>query len=149
MRITTRGRYALRASLALVRIQNLLPSARLTDPGEYAPVSINQISEEEQISSVFLEQIFFKLRKAGIVSSVRGPGGGFLFAKSPGTITLKEILDAAGEELDVTDCDKNAKTCKISGKKCSSHAVWEDVTKILDNYFSTVTLSMVIERNLK
>jgi len=146
MRITTRGRYALRASLALVRMQNFLPSARLTDVSKHSPVSINQISEEEQISSVFLEQIFFKLRKAGIVTSVRGPGGGFLFAKSPDVITLKEILEAAGEELDVTDCDKNAKTCKITGENCSSHAVWEDITKILDNYFSKITLSMVINR---
>ena len=137
MRITTRGRYALRASLALVKFHNL-----------GSPVSVNQLSGEEQISSVFLEQIFFKLRKAGLVNSVRGPGGGFLFAKSPELITLKEILEAAGEELDVTDCDKNAKTCKLTGKKCSSHVVWEDVTRFLDEYFSKITLSMVIARGI-
>ncbi|MCL1928921.1 MAG: Rrf2 family transcriptional regulator [Treponema sp.] len=149
MRITTRGRYALRASLALVRIQNLLSYNKLSGVSEHSHISINQISEEEQISSVFLEQIFFKLRKAGIVTSVRGPGGGFQFAKSPDTITIKEILEAAGEELNVTDCDKNAKTCRVTGKRCSSHAVWEDVTKILDNYFSKMTLSMVMDRNTK
>jgi len=137
VRITTRGRYALRASLALARLYS-----------QDTPVSISQLSEEEQISSVFLEQIFFKLRKAGIVSSVRGPGGGFKFAKSPDLITVKEILGAAGEELDVTDCDKNAKTCRITGKRCSSHVVWEDVTKILDDYFSTITLAMVMARGI-
>ncbi|MDR2068937.1 MAG: Rrf2 family transcriptional regulator, partial [Spirochaetaceae bacterium] len=95
MRITTRGRYALRASLAL---------ARLGKDG--SPVSINNLSEEENISSVFLEQIFFKLRKAGIVSSVRGPGGGFCFAQPLDQLTIKKILDAAGEELNLTTCDK-------------------------------------------
>ena len=135
MRITTRGRYALRASLALARFHDL-----------GSPVSINQLSEEEQISSVFLEQIFFKLRKAGIVNSIRGPGGGFLFARPPDKITVKEILEAAGEELDVTDCDKNAKTCQITGKKCPSHSVWEDITKMLGEYLSKMTLSMVMAR---
>ena len=137
MRITTRGRYALRASLAL---------AKLHDLGY--PVSINQLSEEEQISSVFLEQIFFKLRKAGIVNSIRGPGGGFQFAISPEKISLKEILEASGEELNVTDCDKNAKTCKTTGKRCSSHTVWKDITKMLDDYFSKMTLAMVIARKI-
>ena len=135
MRITTRGRYALRASLALARFYNL-----------NTPISINQLAEEERISSVFLEQIFFKLRKAGIVTSNRGPGGGFRFAKSLDKITLFEVLEAAGEELDVTDCDKNAKTCKNTGKRCTSHCVWEDVTQILDDYFSKTTLAAVLER---
>jgi Rrf2 family iron-sulfur cluster assembly transcriptional regulator len=138
MRITTRGRYALRASLAL---------ARLYDPG--SPVTINQLSEEEQISSVFLEQIFFKLRKAGLVSSARGPGGGFQFTVPPDKITLKEILEAAGEELDVTSCDKNAKACNATGKRCSSHAVWEDITKMLNEYFSTMTLATVMARKIQ
>ena len=135
MRITTRGRYALRASLALARLQN-----------EKSPITINQLSEEGKISSVFLEQIFFKLRKAGIVNSVRGPGGGFQFAKTPDKITLLEILEAAGEELDVTECDKNAKACDITGKRCPSHSVWEDVNTILKDYFSKITLAKVLER---
>ena len=89
MRITTRGRYALRASLAL---------AKMSKNGE--PISINTLSEEENISSVFLEQIFFKLRKAGIVSSVRGPGGGLCFAQPLDKLTVKAIMDAAGEDLE-------------------------------------------------
>jgi Rrf2 family iron-sulfur cluster assembly transcriptional regulator len=108
-------------------------------------VSINQLAQEEQISPVFLEQIFFKLRKAGIVSSVRGPGGGFQFAKTPEELTLREILEAAGEELDVTDCDKHAKVCEKTGVRCASHSVWEDITRILKNYLEKTTLSMVID----
>jgi len=135
MRITTRGRYALRASLALVRMQN-----------GNAPISISELSDEEKISPIFLEQIFFKLRKAGIVSSVRGPGGGFQFAKSPEEITLLEILDAAGEEIDVTECDKNAKACTITEKRCPSHTVWEDVSGLLKEYFDKMTLAMVMKQ---
>jgi len=84
MNITTRGRYALRASLAL---------AKMGTNGE--PVSISSLSEKENISSVFLEQIFFRLRKAGIVTSIRGPGGGFCFAKSLNELTVRQIKEAA------------------------------------------------------
>jgi Rrf2 family iron-sulfur cluster assembly transcriptional regulator len=111
-----------------------------------APVSINHLSEEEQISSVFLEQIFFRLRKAGIVSSVRGPGGGFCFARPLDRLTLKEILEAAGEELNVTDCDKRAKACENRKSRCNAHLVWEDVTRLLNQYFEGITLASVLER---
>jgi Rrf2 family iron-sulfur cluster assembly transcriptional regulator len=133
MRITTRGRYALRATLAL---------AILGKSG--APVSINNLSEKEDISSVFLEQIFFKLRKAGIVASVRGPGGGFCFAKPLEKLTVKEILDAAGEELDLISCDKQVQNCERIGG-CLAHSVWTDVTQIVNNYFKSKTLSSLLE----
>jgi len=137
MRITTRGRYALRSVLTLAKLQ---------DSG--SPVSINQLAEMEQISSVFLEQIFFKLRKAGIVGSVRGPGGGFQFARPLEKITVYEILDAAGEEMNVTECDKHAKTCEKLGVRCLSHPVWEDVTKLLIKYFRSINLSTALARGL-
>ena len=134
MRITTRGRYALRASLAL---------AKLGKNGE--PISINTLSEEENISSVFLEQIFFKLRKAGIVSSVRGPGGGFCFARALNELTVKELLDAAGEDLSVTPCDKHQEGCdRISG--CLSHQVWVETTALVNDYLRSLTLASILER---
>ncbi|MDR3166952.1 MAG: Rrf2 family transcriptional regulator [Treponema sp.] len=135
MRITTRGRYALRASLAL---------AKLGQDG--SPVSINSLSEQENISSVFLEQIFFKLRKAGIVSSVRGPGGGFCFARPLDTLTIKEILEAAGEELDIISCDKHIENCSRIGY-CLSHKVWTDVTNLVNDFFKSVTLASILEKN--
>jgi Rrf2 family iron-sulfur cluster assembly transcriptional regulator len=136
MRITTRGRYALRASLAL---------AKLGKDG--TPVSINNLSEEENISSVFLEQIFFKLRKAGIVTSVRGPGGGFCFAQPLDKLTIKEILDAAGEDLDMVVCDKDIPDCERIGW-CLSHAVWTDVTRVINDFFSNITLASILEKNI-
>jgi Rrf2 family iron-sulfur cluster assembly transcriptional regulator len=135
MRITTRGRYALRACLAL---------ARLSKDG--SPVSINSLSEEENISSVFLEQIFFKLRKAGIVGSVRGPGGGFCFSKPLESITAKEVLDAAGEDLTVTLCDKHEEDCdRISG--CVSHKIWIEVTGLVNEYLRKITLASMFEQD--
>jgi Rrf2 family iron-sulfur cluster assembly transcriptional regulator len=111
-----------------------------------SPVSINTLSEEEDISSVFLEQIFFKLRKAGIVSSVRGPGGGFCFARSLDTLTIKDILDAAGEELDMISCDKHIENCDRVGY-CLSHQVWIDVTNLVNNFFNSVTLASILEKH--
>lgn len=134
MRITTRARYALRASLAL---------AKLGIDGK--PVSINSLSEEEKISPVFLEQIFFRLRKAGIVSSTRGPGGGFCFVRNLNELTVKQILDAAGENLNVTFCDKRKDDCERLGE-CLSHGVWTEVTGMVQNYFSNLTLSSILEK---
>jgi Rrf2 family iron-sulfur cluster assembly transcriptional regulator len=133
MRINTRGRYALRASLAL---------AKLETSGN--PVSINQLAEMENISSVFLEQIFFKLRKAGIVKSMRGPGGGFNFEKPLDKLTLKEILDAAGEELDITTCDKRTDCGRVGD--CLSHFVWLELGQMINDYFAQLTLASVMEK---
>jgi Rrf2 family iron-sulfur cluster assembly transcriptional regulator len=134
MRITTKGRYALRASFAL---------AKLGKSGD--PISINTLSEEENISSVFLEQIFFKLRKAGIVSSVRGPGGGFYFARPLDKLSVKEILDAAGEDLSVSLCDKHKGDCdRIGG--CLSHRIWVEMAELVNNYLRGLTLASILEK---
>jgi Rrf2 family iron-sulfur cluster assembly transcriptional regulator len=134
MRITTRGRYALRASLALAKMGN-----------SGNPVSINQLSEIENISPVFLEQIFFKLRKAGIVKSMRGPGGGFNFEKPLDQLTVKEILDAAGEELNITSCDRRTENCGKVGE-CLSHQVWLDLSQMVNDYLAQLTLASVMEK---
>jgi Rrf2 family iron-sulfur cluster assembly transcriptional regulator len=132
--ITTRGRYALRASLALTK---------LGAQGE--PVSINNLSEKENISPVFLEQIFFRLRKAGIVSSIRGPGGGFCFAKSLDELTVKQILQAAGENLELVFCDKASDNCDRIGE-CLSHCIWVEVNQLVKNYFAGITLSSILSK---
>ncbi|MDR2495013.1 MAG: Rrf2 family transcriptional regulator [Spirochaetaceae bacterium] len=132
MRFTTRGRYALRATLAL---------AALGKDG--FPVPIHTLSEHERISSVFLEQIFCKLRKAGIVSSVRGPGGGFFFTRPLDTLTVKAILDAAGEDTEKVCCDKNLTTCDRIGA-CLSHRVWEEVIALVNTFFTNVTVASLL-----
>ena len=132
MRITVKGRYALRAALAL---------AEMSKNGK--TISINTLSQAEDISSVFLEQIFFKLKKAKIVRSVRGPGGGFAFARSLDSISVREIFFAAGEELDVLPCDRSLEDCdRISG--CICHKLITSATDLINKYFSEVTLKMLL-----
>ena len=134
MRITTRGRYALRACLAMAKLG-----------AGNGPVSINYLSEQENISSVFLEQIFFKLRKAGIVSSIRGPGGGFRFAQPLKKLRVKQILEAAGENLDIVFCDKRNDYCGKVGE-CISHQVWVDLNELVKKYFDSITLASILEK---
>jgi Rrf2 family iron-sulfur cluster assembly transcriptional regulator len=133
MRITLKGRYALRAMVAL---------AEMGKNGEM--VSISSLSEAEDISSIFLEQIFFKLKKAHIVKSVRGPGGGFAFDRPLDSVTVQEILDAAGEELSMKFCDKNVKDCERMSE-CISHKVFASVSDRIDEYLRSITLKKILE----
>jgi Rrf2 family iron-sulfur cluster assembly transcriptional regulator len=135
MRLTTRGRYALRASVALALASK-----------EGNPVSISNIAEQEEISSVFLEQIFFKLRKAGIVNSVRGPGGGFCFAQPLNDITISKILEAAGESVALTPCLENPATCN-KHETCIVSPVWMDLFGMVNGYFDNITIASIVEQN--
>ena len=113
MRITTKGRYALRAVLALAQASI-----------EGKPVSIKTISTQEDISAEFLEQIFFKLRKAGVIRSVRGPGGGFFFAQPLEKITLLDIIEASGEGVGISPCACGKKSCDRQDD-CPAFGIWQ------------------------
>jgi len=133
MRITTKGRYSLRAAIAL---------AEMSKNGEM--VSINSLSEAEDIPAVFLEQIFFKLKKAGIVKSTRGPGGGFAFNRQLDSITIKELFDAAGEELSMMLCDRHNAECeRISS--CICHKVLSAVTDTVNEFLGKLTIQAILE----
>ena len=135
MRFSNQSRYALRATLALAKSGK-----------DGSPVSINNLSEQEQISAIFLEQIFFKLRKAGLLSSVRGSGGGFYFTRPLDKVTLKEILDAVGEDIDTISCDKhNNRDCQRMND-CLSHRILLEMTNILNDFLKNVTLASVLEK---
>ena len=133
MRITTKGRYSLRAVIAL---------ADMSKNGEM--VSINSLSEAEDIPAVFLEQIFFKLKKAGIVKSTRGPGGGFAFNRPLDSLTVKELFDAAGEELTLMLCDRQKTDCDRMSV-CICHKVLAAVTDTVNNFLGGLTIQAVIE----
>ena len=113
MRITTKGRYALRAVLSLARVSI-----------EGRPVSIKSISEKEDISAEFLEQIFFKLRKAALIRSVRGPGGGFFFARPLDQITLLDIIEASGEGMGISPCACGKKAVCDRKSECPAFDIW-------------------------
>lgn len=130
MRVTTKGRYALRATMALAA-----GSSRET------PISIKTVSEREDISQEFLEQIFFRLRRAGIISSVRGPGGGFYFARPVEEISLLEILDASGESLGIAPCVcGKGDECSRSGS-CKAEGVWGALDAKLRDYARGLSLA--------
>ena len=133
MRVTTKGRYALRA------ITNLAMAS------SDKPIPIKQIAGQESISPEFHEQIFFKLKKAGIISSVRGPGGGFVLEKDPGSISVKEIFDAVGEGLEITPCT-GEEDCDRKDD-CVVHGVWAEASSHIVGYFEGLTLKRVIEMN--
>ncbi len=133
MRITTKGRYALRATLAL---------ARLSDGQK--PISIKTISEVEAISPEFLEQIFFRLRKSGMISSVRGPGGGFFFSKALDKINLKDILEASGEGLGIAPCICGKKSDCEREDDCVAGAVWRSLGNHMDSFLEGQTLAAML-----
>jgi len=91
-----------------------------------------------------LEQIFFKLKKAQIVKSVRGPGGGFSFDRPLDSLTVGEILSAAGEDLSLRLCDRSAANCERMSE-CRSHKVFASVSDKINNYLNSVTLKQVLE----
>ncbi len=133
MRVTTKGRYALRAVLAL---------ARSSENG--SPVSIKTISERERISPEFLEQIFFRLRKAGVINSVRGPGGGFYFARPLGEITLEAILESSGEGLGIAPCVCGKESDCDRRKDCAAGMIWREMDSHLRAFASGRTLEDMV-----
>lgn len=135
MRITTKGRYALRAVYTLAMT------------AKNKPVSIRELAEKEDISPEFLEQIFFRLKKTGMISSTRGPGGGFRLNKSPQKISLYDILEASGEGVQFTPClspEPNGSSCdKVN--ECVAHKIWEKASNHIKNYFDDISLQSIID----
>jgi len=134
MRITTKGRYALRAVLQL--------SMQAKDK----PVSIRTLSELEDISAEFLEQIFFRLRKSGLISSTRGPGGGFQLVRSLDQITIAEIFEAVGEELHFSPCTLDDGNPCEREPYCPAHSFWEHTYSMFRVYFQQITLEDVVQK---
>ena len=138
MRITTKGRYALRAILYLIHCS------------EDKPVSIKTLSEHTQLSPEFLEQIFFRLRKANIITSTRGPGGGFRFEKAASEVSVNDIFNAVDEGYHVAPCTEEdpekAINCEYAGN-CVACDFWQYTNDIFIEYFSTISLQDVLDKN--
>ena len=110
------------------------------------PISIKTIAADEGISPEFLEQIFFKLKKSGIISSVRGPGGGFVLNRKPAEVTIKDILDAVGEPTFPAPCmDPNdPERCSRSGT-CKITRTWQRFNEVINDFLSGLTLKDILE----
>ena len=136
MRLTTKGRYGVRAVLNLA--------------AAYAnrPISIKTIAGQEGISPEFLEQIFFRLKKSGIISSVRGPGGGFILTKKPGEVSIKDILDAVGEPTFPTPCTDPDDPDRCERKEnCRITHTWQRFNDVINDFLAGLTLKDILEEN--
>ena len=134
MKLTTKGRFAVTA---------LLDVALAKDSG---PVSLSAVAERQEISLSYLEQLFGKLRRFGLVNSVRGPGGGYSLAKPMSEITVADIVVAVDEPMDARQCE-GKEDCK-GGHKCMTHHLWMDLNRKMFSYLSSVSLAdLVREQN--
>ena len=132
MKLSTKGRYGVTAMMDLA----------IND--ETGPVTLADISQCQGISLSYLEQLFAKLRKHGLVDGVRGPGGGYRLARPANEISVAQIIMAVDEQVDVTRC-KGQGDCQ-GGERCLTHELWSNLSKRLHEYLSSVTLASFVER---
>ena len=132
MRITTRGQLAVSAMTDLAMRQNT------------GPVALSTISARQGTSLSYLEQLFSALKRAGLVSSVRGPGGGYILAVSADEISIAQIIAAAEDKLDATQCSSKA-NCH-NGAPCLTHDLWENLNKTINDYLGSVTLQHILDQ---
>ena len=134
MKLSTKGRYAVMAM------------ADIASQASEEPVSLAAIAERQRISQEYLEQLFMKLRKSGIVESARGPGGGYRLTRDPEEIRISEIVMAVDEPLQVTRCSGDAIEGCVDGHKCLTHDLWSALGRQIYSFLSAVTLGDVINR---
>lgn len=132
MRLTTKGRFAVTAMIDLA--MNAQNNA----------VKLNAISERQYISLSYLEQLFSKLRRAGLVESIRGPGGGYILGRAADEINIAQIITAAEDRLDATLCS-GKENCR-GGAPCLTHHLWENLNHTINNYLSSVTLASLLQQ---
>jgi Rrf2 family iron-sulfur cluster assembly transcriptional regulator len=132
MRLTTRGRYAVTAMVDLAL------------HGADGPVTLAEIAKRQRISLAYLEQLFARLRKHGLVCSIRGPGGGYKLAAAGLDIAVVDIVDAVDESLDATRCGGGS-DCQ-DGRTCLTHELWSDLSSRIHAFLKGVTLGQIIGR---
>jgi Rrf2 family iron-sulfur cluster assembly transcriptional regulator len=107
------------------------------------PVSLADISSRQDISLSYIEQLFAKLRKQGLVDSVRGPGGGYLLSRDRKDIFIAQVVDAVDESLDSTQCKEKAGCLK--GERCLTHHLWHDLSQQIHGFLSSISLNDLVQ----
>ena len=138
MRLSTKGRYAVMAM------------ADLAKRGEGArAVTLADIAQRQDISLPYLEQLFARLRRSGLVKSVRGPGGGYRLARTAAETPVSEIVTAVEEPLEAVRCTSGSVGCMPGGARCLTHDLWDDLGRHIHDYLASVTLEDVISGRLR
>lgn len=130
MRLTTRGQYAVSAMVDLSRHQ------------AEGPVTLSRISRRQYISLSYLEQLFRRLRENGLVSSIRGPGGGYLLGRAANEISVADVIRAVDEPIRTTVCRDAMPGCR-NGKRCATHNLWISLREHIFRFLDVVTLDDV------
>lgn len=137
MRLSTKGRYAVMAMVDLAA----------TSQG--SPIALADIAERQEISLSYLEQLFAKLRKGGLVKSVRGPGGGYLLAHPADETRVSDIILAVDEPIRTTRCANGTpQGCRTNRSRCLTHDLWEELGNQIHMYLSSVTIADVVDRRI-
>jgi len=134
MKLTTKGRYAVTAVLDLAFHQ------------ENGPVSLADISQRQGISLSYLEQLFSRLRRNDVVTSTRGPGGGYSLARSGNEISMAQIINAVDESYDATSCGGEG-TCSGDNYQCLTHDLWQELSQEIHGFLNGITLEEMKSRN--
>lgn len=138
MKLSTKGRYAVMAMVDLsTRSRN-------------QPVTLSDIASRQEISLSYLEQLFSKLRKGGLVTANRGPGGGYRLAHEPNAIRISDIILAVDEPISATRCVKGSSKGCIArdGTRCQTHDLWDELTRQIYLFLSSVTIEDVTEKRV-
>lgn len=133
MKLTSKGRYAATAVLDVAL------------HGANGPVSLIDISQRQDISLSYLEQLFAKLRRHGVVCSVRGPGGGYKLNRPMEDISISDIVIAIDEPVDVTKCN-GAADCQ-NGSQCLTHGLWVDLSEKIFQFLSDVSIADLVQKH--
>ena len=138
MKLTSKGRYAV---MALADIASF---------DRQKPVPLRDISLRQNISLVFLEQIFSKLKKNNIVKSTRGVNGGYILSSNPNQIKLSSIFSAVDEHVKTVQCKKESKKgCQGKSTKCITHYLWDELEMYINDFFEKKNLEDLIKSNLE
>ncbi|MGO9545918.1 MAG: Rrf2 family transcriptional regulator [Rhodomicrobium sp.] len=130
MLLSTKGRYAVMAMVEIAK------------QGDAKPLSLGDVAVRLELSLAYLEQLFMKLRRNGLVQSVRGPGGGYVLGRNAETISICEIMEAVDEPFKMTRCE-NESGC-VATHRCSTHFLWEALSAHIEQFLATATLGDVL-----
>ncbi len=137
MRLSTKGRYAVMAMVDLAQ------------HGNGRPMVLSDIADRQEISLSYLEQLFSKLRRDGLINSVRGPGGGYMLAHPANEVRISDIIVAVDEPVRATRCPPHsASGCKSDASRCLTHDLWEELGHQIHLYLSSVSLADVCRRRI-